>query len=45
MQTACKPKLAPSPFKCWAVDRQYETAPAVVPAENRVYADRQTQAA
>jgi hypothetical protein len=36
---------APSPFERWAVDRQYDIAPAVLPTPHRVYADRQTQAA
>jgi hypothetical protein len=45
MQTACKPQLAPNPFEQFASDNQYDITPAVVPAENRVYADRQTQAA
>jgi len=35
--------LAPSPFERWAADRQYDLTPAVLPAENRVYADRHTQ--
>ncbi len=38
-------KEAPSPFELFAADRQYDLAPAVVPAPDRVYADRQTQAA
>lgn len=37
--------LAPSAFEQWATKHQYDVAPAVLPAENRVYADSQTQAA
>jgi hypothetical protein len=37
--------VAPSLFEQFATDEQYNIAPAVVPAENRVYADRSTQAA
>jgi hypothetical protein len=36
---------SPSPFEQWASSRGYEIAPAVLPAANRVYADRETQAA
>jgi hypothetical protein len=32
-------------FEQWAASRGYDIAPAVLPAENRLYADRQTQAA
>jgi hypothetical protein len=32
-------------FEDWAKDHGYNTAPAVLPAANRVYADRDTQAA
>ena len=35
--------LAPTPFEQFASDNQYDLAPAVLPAENRVYADRHTQ--
>lgn len=37
--------LAPSPFEQFAIDNGYDVAPAVLPAPNRVYADRQTQEA
>ena len=33
-----------SPFEQWAQDNGYNTAPAVLPAANRTYADRDTQA-
>jgi len=36
--------LAVSPFEIWAAREGYNTAPAVVPAADRTYADRQTQA-
>jgi len=36
--------LAPSPFEQWAQDNGYNIAPAVLPAPNRTYADRDTQA-
>jgi hypothetical protein len=36
---------APSPFELWAADNQYDIAPAALPAPDRVYADRETQAA
>ena len=34
----------PSPFEVWASANGYDTAPAVLPAANRIYADRSTQA-
>ena len=37
--------IAPSQFEIWAPTHGYDTAPAVLPAANRVYADRDTQAA
>jgi len=37
--------LASSPFDQWAIEHQYDIAPAVLPTEIRAYADRQTQAA
>jgi hypothetical protein len=37
--------LVPSPFEAWAVAHGYNIAPAVVPAPDRRYADRDTQAA
>ncbi len=39
--------IAPAscPFEQWAQDNGYNTAPAVLPAANRAYADRDTQAA
>jgi hypothetical protein len=37
--------LAPSAFELWAYANGYDTAPAVFPAADRIYADRQTQAA
>jgi hypothetical protein len=36
--------LAPSPFEVWARDNGYDTARAVVPAHDRRYANRDTQA-
>jgi hypothetical protein len=36
--------LAPSPFELWAKREGYDTAPAMLPAANRTYADRDTQA-
>jgi len=36
--------LAPSPFEVWAEREGYNIAPAVLPAPNRTYADRDTQA-
>jgi hypothetical protein len=36
--------LAPTPFDLWAKREGYDTAPAAVPAADRTYADRQTQA-
>jgi len=38
-------RLARSPFDQFASDRGYDVALAVLPAPDRVYADRQTQAA
>jgi hypothetical protein len=35
--------LAPSSFEVWAAREGYDTAPAVVRAADRIYADRQTQ--
>lgn len=35
--------IAPSAFEAWANVRGYSLAPAVVPAADRVYADRHTQ--
>lgn len=37
--------LAPSAFELWAKSEGYDTAPAVLPAADRIYADHQTQAA
>jgi hypothetical protein len=37
--------VVPSPFEQFASDRGYDITPAVLPTENRVYADRQTQGA
>src|SRR5580692_827640 len=37
--------VASFPFEQWAIDNQCDVTPAVVPAKNRVYADRQTQVA
>jgi hypothetical protein len=37
--------LTPSPFELWAKREGYNIAPAVLPAPNRAYADRDTQAA
>jgi hypothetical protein len=37
--------LATTPFERWAIEHQYDITSAVLPTENRVYADRQTQAA
>ncbi len=37
--------LALSPFEIWAKREGYNIAPAVLPAENRIYAERDTQAA
>jgi hypothetical protein len=34
---------APSPFELWAKREGYDIAPAVLPAENRTYADPDTQ--
>ncbi len=36
--------IAPSPFERWAKNQGYDTVPAVLPAPNRTYADRDTQA-
>lgn len=36
-------KLAPSAFELWAYANGYDTAPAVLPAADRLYADRLTQ--
>ena|ERR1035441_2787463 len=35
--------VATTLFEQWATSRQYDTARAVLPAANRIYADRQTQ--
>jgi hypothetical protein len=37
--------VAPFPFQVWAVREGYDIASALLPAANRTYADRQTQAA
>jgi hypothetical protein len=37
--------VAPSPFEVLATREGYSIAPAVLPAANRTYADRDTQAA
>jgi hypothetical protein len=37
--------LAPTSFEQWASQHGYDLAPAVLPAADRVYADRGTQAA
>ncbi len=36
--------LAPFPFERWAKDHGYDAVPAVLPAPNRTYADRDAQA-
>lgn len=37
--------VAPSAFELWASANGYDTAPAVLPVADRIYADQQTQAA
>jgi hypothetical protein len=37
--------IAPTAFDDWARTRGYNVAPAVLPAPDRIYADRQTQEA
>jgi hypothetical protein len=43
VRSSKKLKLAPSPFEAWEIREGYDIAPAVLPAANRTYADRQTQ--
>lgn len=42
---ATRPVLTPSPFERFASDRGYDITPAVLPSENRTYADACTQEA
>jgi hypothetical protein len=37
--------VAPSAFELWAYGKGYDMAPAVLPVADRIYADRQIQAA